>query len=526
ARAVTTPVHATGTLNLGLHREGDADPKPAEIAYTNPTGTPVTVDLAAELSNLDHPGDASDAIGLGTDRLTVPAGATVTVPVTVDLDRLERGKHAGRITATGPDGTVARTTVSGTLAGPTHTVTFRAVAADGSPTGMDLVMLRGLDRRTDQIDGWVGEQGTTFQVEEGTYHLTVLVMDFDRQFEQSHLLTDPEFEITGEQDEVVLDVGDTVPVEIETPKPSEQRAIFSYYTHRVMPNGRAVSHGVMHFSVTRQVNVTPTDPVSGGEFEFSSRWQLVAPMVDAQVQGVTGPLDINLLHQSPTFDDRRQFRLVFAGTGTPAELADAPGVRGAAVVLTGVEDRSEQEQIVAAAAAGAAAVLIVRAADFPPWTVWRPNGDREPIPAMVVGHPDGQRIIERIRDRSGRLSLKLTVDSPYLYDVFHVETGRVPDRIVHRVTPANSARFQVGYTDLGGFGWLKEQRFGWRPWQDFAWNDYQRFLRAGQTREEWVSAGDSLWQHRVQHEYTWDDMNPLLGGMTEAPRSYRAGQAD
>jgi hypothetical protein len=157
--------------------------------------------------------------------------------------------------------------------------------------------------------------------------------------------------------------------------------------------------------------------------------------------------------------------------------------------------------------------------------VWRPVGDREPIPALVAGYDGGQGLLERARAAGNpRISLELTVSSPYLYDVLHVERDRVPEQVVHRVTADNSARLTVAYTDLGGFGWAKEQRFGWRPWQTYAWNDSQRFMATGTEREEWVSAGDNLWQHRVHHEYTWDNMNPLLGGLVEHPRSYPAGE--
>jgi hypothetical protein len=61
------------------------------------------------------------------------------------------------------------------------------------------------------------------------------------------------------------------------------------------------------------------------------------------------------------------------------------------------------------------------------------------------------------------------------------------------------------YTDTGGFGWAHEQRFGWRPWQEWAWKDRQRFVAPASERDEWVSINDTLWQHRVNHNfYEWD----------------------
>ena len=91
--------------------------------------------------------------------------------------------------------------------------------------------------------------------------------------------------------------------------------MLSYYVHREYGNGRKISHGVMHFSTVQQVRVTPTKPVRDGSFEFSSRWQLVAPLVQAAVPGISGPLDINLLHRSPSFEGKKRFPLVAAGHG-------------------------------------------------------------------------------------------------------------------------------------------------------------------------------------------------------------------
>jgi hypothetical protein len=495
ARAVTQRVYAGGTLDFGVHTD-PAQPVTRNLAYTNDSSDAVTLSISAPA------GFRAPAT------VTVPGGQSVEVPVTADL--ATRGQHTGWITATGPGGVAVRTAVAATVDGPRHTVTFRAVDRSGAPVSVPVVALHGEDRRFDAL-GWLPAGGTfTVEVAEGPYLLHALIEDGAPLDEQATLITNPELRVTRDL-EVLLDARTGTPIRIETPRPAEQQAVLSYYVHRVHGNGRSISHGVMHFSTMQQVNVTPTRRPSAGQYEFSSRWQLVAPMVKARVPGVAAPLDINLLHQSPAFDGTRRY---------PLKLTAAKGV---AALLEASETLPEEEQIAAAAQAGAAVALIVRPPDFSPWTVWRPIGDRLPIPAMVVAHDDGQRLLARARAGNATLDLTLTVSSPYLYDVFHVERGRVPEQIVHRVTAANSARVTAKYADTGGFGWTKEQRFGWRPWQEYSWNDSQRFVETPKRREEWVSAGDSWWQHRVHHEYTWDEMNPLRGGMADEPRRFRGG---
>ncbi len=380
-----------------------------------------------------------------------------------------------------------------------------------------MISLFGDNSRSDVL-GWI-DDGTsiTTEVEEGTYLIHSLVEDYNVQDEKVSLFTDPNISITKDT-EIVIDARKAVPIKITTPKPSEQNAVLSYYVNRVYGNGRSISHGVMHFSTVKQVLVTGTKPVPSGTFEFSSRWQLAAPIVQATIPGVTGPLDINLLHQSPSFEGKKRFPLVAAGP-------DLRGVKGAIAVVATREDGDEQQQIVAAAQAGAAGIILVRPPDWTAWTVWTPVGDREPIPAMVTGSNDGKKLMDRARLGRATIDLTLTTSSPYLYDVQQVSSGFIPPKIDYKVTAANSARVATSYADNGGFNWAKEQRFGWRPWQTYAWNDAQRVVQTPKVREEWVTTGDSLWQHRVHHLYTWSSMGPLVGGLTSLPRSYKPGSS-
>ncbi|MEW2331742.1 S8 family serine peptidase [Micromonospora chersina] len=514
ARALSQRVYGSATADFGRVNTGGAVAE-RTVTYTNGTSSPQTLRLALELRNLDSGAAEPDGVSLDGTEVTVPAGGSVAVPLHADPAKLDRGVHGGWLVATGADGLAVRTAVGLTLSGPIHTVTLRALDMAGQPGLASVFTLFGEHPESDHL-GWIPGD-VQVQVEEGPYLLEGLIEHGAPLDEQITLVTDPELMVDRDLT-VVLDPRKGTPVRIETPKPAEQRAALSFYEHRVFGNGRQVDHGVMNFSTTQQVNVTPTRPVSRGEFEFASRWQLVAPMVDAQVSDVSGPLDINLLGQSPAPAGRRKLPLVWAGDGTAAELAKA-GVRGAAALVAGSYDRAEEDQIADAAAAGAAMVLIVRPADRSAWTVWRPDGDRLPIPSLVVAYDDGQPMIAAAKRGRATLDVTLTVDSPYLYDVWQVSKGRVPERIVHRVTADNTAEVTARYADTGGSDWASEQRFGWRPWQEYSWNDDQRMVRTGTTRQEFVSAGDNWWQQRVLHRLTWS-WGPLLGGLTQQPRQY------
>ncbi|MGW5581811.1 S8 family serine peptidase [Micromonospora chokoriensis] len=519
-RALKQRVYGTATADFGRLATGAAAVERG-VTYTNGTATPQTLRLALDLRNLDTGAAEPDGVIVGSTEVSVPAGGTVTVPLRANPAQLNRGVHSGWLVATGTDGVAVRTPVALTLSGPAHTVTIRALDLSGRPGASPAVTLYGEHPDSD-IMGYLerGDELTT-QVEEGPYLLHALVEHGAPLDEQITLVTDPELTIDRDLT-ITLDPRKGTPIRIETPKPTEQRATISFYQHRVFGNGREVNHGVMQFSTTQQVNVTPTRKVRHGTFEFSSRWQLVAPMVNAKISGVSGALDINLLGASPVFSGTRKLRMVRAGTN-PAQML---GVRGAVALLTADPALSEEDQVAAAAAAGAVAVLIVRPADRSAWTVWRPVGDRLPIPALVIAHDDGQRVLSAVGTHGAVMDLTLTVDSPYLYDVFQVSKDRVPAKIVHQVTEANTARVNASYVDNGGFGWAKEQRFGWRPWQRYSWDDDQRMIRTGTSRDEWISAGDSWWQQRVSHLYSYSESGPLLDGLNEAPRRVRAADED
>jgi hypothetical protein len=240
-------------------------------------------------------------------------------------------------------------------------------------------------------------------------------------------------------------------------------------------------------------------------------------MVQATVPGVAGPLDINLLGNSPAWNGVRDFPLAIWG---------AASVRGKAVLIP-VTAANEEDRVAAAAQAGAAVALLVRPADWSAWTVWEPDATvRLPLVSAAVANDDGAKLLARAAKPDATIKLDLTTSSPYLYDVLQISPDQVPNAIVYRVTAANSHIITSQYAHNGGFDWIREQRFGWRPWQQYAWNDTNRAVRTPSVREEWVSAGDSEWQHNVHHEYPWFDSSwPLQAGFTDGTHSYAPGRS-
>lgn len=522
-RAISQPVTSDGVLDLGLFEEGKTPAAATDLQYVNTSEQDVTLNLTMQVANARTGEPEDDAVTLDRDTVTVPAGGVTTVAVHVDPAKMSRGRYAGYVTAVGADGVELSTALGTTLLPPTYHLTLKGLDVHGQASPVAGITLFGTSNESEDVVTWISPrtESITLALPADTYILTALI-EHEEPLKEVTYLVDPELEVDSNMT-VELDARTGTPIEIVTPQPSEQLGILSYFAHRVTTAGRNIGHGVMHFGTVQHVNVSPTDPPARGDFEFSSRWQLAAPMVTAMVDRVSGDWDINLLKFSPAFDGSRKWPLAYGGTGSADELAR---VAGKAVIIEGDLALPEPDQIENAARAGAAAVLVVRPIEQTAWTEWTPVGERLPLPAFAVATEDGQELLAKAKTGTSTLNLTLATASPYLYDVFDVHRDAIPDQIVHRITTTNSKRLKVSYPDMGGFQWEQEQRFGWRPWQDFAWFDSHRQVRTSRVRTEWISAGDSRWQHHVDHEYAWGPEGPVDLGLTGPVEQYVAGTGE
>ncbi|MFF4693785.1 hypothetical protein [Streptomyces sp. NPDC001307] len=181
----------------------------------------------------------------------------------------------------------------------------------------------------------------------------------------------PEVKVTKDMT-VTLDARKTVPVDIRTPRPAEQRGVLSYQTYREI-DGHSLTQGTMYFDSAKRLYVSPTARVTDGTFEFASRWQLVAPLLRAKVAGSDADLNAYYMPASPLFSDRRAtLTAVDAGDAATADFSHA---RGRLAVVNDPTGAYEKELVARAAAAGVRAVMLVHFSDSG-WTRWDPQGER------------------------------------------------------------------------------------------------------------------------------------------------------
>ncbi|MFE6287332.1 S8 family serine peptidase [Streptomyces sp. NPDC057877] len=515
AAAAKAPVSATGTVALGSFSRDDTGTRTRTVRYTNTSSRSLTLDLSAQLATTGGREPGAGTLALGSSSVTVPAGATAEVPLSVDPARASQGDYYGYLTATAPDGSATvHTTLSLTVRGPVHGL--KVVSYDNTGQQVEsLPMIWGADGFVEYTD----RANAVAEVEEGTYQIVSGSTEYvdGRVLLRQVIL--PEVKVTKDTTAVV-DPRKTTKVQIRTPRPAEQRGVLSFQSYREI-DGHGWIDGTMYFDGIEGVYVSPTAEVTEGTFEFASRWQLVAPMLKAGVVGGSDDLGAYYMPQSPPFDQRGE-RLTAVAAGSTSH-PDFRAARGKLAVITDEEGVTGPALAEQAAAAGARGLVVVHFSDNA-WTRWTPDGERWALPLIRIGADEGAELLKRIQKRTTTLAITGTARSPYLYDVMQVSTQRIPDQVIHTVSEKNSAVVRSVYADNGGEPWAAEQRFARRPHQEFTWLQYTRHVPTAFERTEYVSAGDTVWEHVVHHETVGDVDRPLSTGLRDTTRTYRPGE--
>ncbi|MHB9856768.1 S8 family serine peptidase [Streptomyces sp. YIM S03343] len=488
-RAVRQGVFATPTLSFGQYTDGASEAGSKDITYTNTTDEPVELQLSS---------DVAEAVP-SADAVTVPAKGSATVAVTVDPAGLAKGRYTGHITASA-GGVRVTTGVGFEKLAKTYDLKVTVKGRDGNPSaGASLFMLQELNGAFPDTYGFIGKD-ETFQVPAGTYSTAAWIPDLDsaRLAVGTSVVGDPEIEVTGNT-EVVLDARKAVEIKPRTKEDSEFQG-FSTSWHREGPGsslGLTYSQGYW----TDHIYVAPTEHVTKGTFEFSSRFRLYAKELKAAVvspgkyalplsyaQTFTGlPVKIN---------GSRTVRAVDAGTGTAADF-EGLDVKGKVAVVRVAAGQTADEALANAAAAGAGYVIAYHEAPG----FWIASVKSAAIPLMIAAGEDGAKLGALLK--SGRkVTLKLdgTAVSPYVYNVQFPQAGAVSNDQTYELNSSNTARQKVRYHAAAAGAVGMDSVYRYRPGQliDISTTDT---LRLGTERTEYYNVSDSRIWHAVYPDY-------------------------
>jgi subtilisin family serine protease len=516
--AVGTTVTGAPALQGGTFDwpQDRSDRTTVEVPYTNSGDRAVRLGLAVRgVTGNDGSAVRSPVARLGARSVTVPAGATVTVPLTLDpsarLGRAQYGDVTGRVLATA-DGVTVSTPFSLYVQPETVTLRVKLVDRDGRPaagsSSLDVIGTDTADGERRFNDG-VADQ--LYRVRPGSYFLSSYVTSADGSVSY---LGRPQTEIKKDTT-VVLDARSAHRLGIATDRRTETRT------------------GTLGFARTwdswlHAGTITGSRAVTGyyadvqgrakeGDFEFASYWRAYAPLIERlAVDGGPELHPVAASVGSVNLDGTGGAGLADAGTGTPAEL-EAAGVKGR-FALVRLPDGSPAATTAArdAKAAGALAVVVHRTAPGR----WLPSTGYGPAPLPVLGidSTEAALLLERLADGPVTLRWKATAKSPYVYNLSFPETGPVTARRTYRVRDAELARNESTYRAMGVTADYTDGVLAHRPSGAVASVSGFDLVPAPGGRTEFYTPGDTEWEHYVSSSFPWGEL------LLDRPRGYRAGE--
>ncbi|MFF8447115.1 S8 family serine peptidase [Streptomyces leeuwenhoekii] len=211
------------SLSFGTQQWPHTDDKPAtkKLTYRNLGSADVTLKLTSTATGPTGKAAPAGFFTLGADTVTVPAGGTASVDLTVDtrLGGTADGAYSAYVTATG-GGQSVRTAAAVEREVESYDVTLKAVGRDGKPAanyGIDLAGVSGLGKDT-WFAPYDADGTVTARVPKGGYILnaSLYVSADPEKYTGADWLAQPKLNVTRNTT-IILDARTAKPVSITVP---------------------------------------------------------------------------------------------------------------------------------------------------------------------------------------------------------------------------------------------------------------------------------------------------------------------
>ncbi|SDJ23060.1 S8 family peptidase [Nonomuraea jiangxiensis] len=549
AAALAGPVVASsGSLGFGLMVTTDGEPVTRKVTYRNPGSAQAVLDLTA-----------GGAFTVTPAELSLPPGGEAQVTVTLDPAKVTAGPQRAELVATSRAGGTLRVLLTGNAEPKRVRLRMTPIARDGRATRAvtNVVNLAdgGLDGKAmphDPVQHCPGDQaGECLLVLPGTYSVLGRVetmhpskdpYNSDRgSVLHGSLVGDPEVEVTGDT-EIVLDARKATEVLITTPDHRTHRnpgAASKLSWHRSPEKGPDSADFYLSLggNLEERIFIQPTERVTKGEFGVASRWRLEAPEITMKTQGI----ELRPEYYDPVWfsDDSSQYpRLdgtstLLAADARRAEAKDLAGVnlRGRLALIRRDPRVTVAAQANAAAAAGAKMVAVY--SDTPGIDgVFPGTGEKLSVPTVRLTYEEGRQLLDRMSRRPVTITATGVVASPYVYDLYPREEGRVPRNLEYLARAGSMARVDTTFrTQQTGNTVIAETRTGRQSWEDAAYDAQHPVRRTPLTRAEYITADPGVeWSAAVitpepYYNAQWQppEISRTLLAETDN-RSYRPGE--
>ncbi|MGW1023583.1 S8 family peptidase [Streptomyces sp. NPDC002577] len=503
--------------------QSSSDRTTVDVPYTNTSDEPVTLDLSvAGVTGNDGSKVASSVARLGQHSVTVPAGETVKVPLTLDpsahLARSQYGDVTGRVIAEA-DGVTVSTPFS--LYVQPETVSLRVKLVDrlGEPaSGVSSLDVIGTDDATGERRYNEGAADQTYELRPGSYFLSAFVATSDSDgtlVNSLAYLARPQFELTKDTT-VVLDAREAHRLTVQTDQPTEDRTATLAFS-------RSWDDIWLHagsMSGSRQVKgyyAAVEGRAHDGDFEFGSYWRRYAPQIDSfSIEGGPELHPVTASTGSVNLDGTGSAEVVDAGSGTAAEFA-AANVKGKiALVEVADDDTYLYQQAQNAKTAGAIAVIGHHSSTVR----WYPsvgftNGA---LPVLALPADEAQAVLERLASGPVTVTWQGTAASPYVYNLAFPEEAPLNSDRTYRVRDSKLGRTEATYHAMGVATDYLDGVTAHRPDADVLVTPVYDLVAVPGTRTEYYTAGDTAFSQYVCSSFPWGEF--MLG----TQHTYEAGE--
>ncbi|MEU7074314.1 S8 family serine peptidase [Streptomyces narbonensis] len=503
-----------------------SDRTTVSVPYTNTSEAPVALNLSVEkVTGNDGSGIRSSVARLAERTVTVPAGATVQVPLELDpaarLERAQYGDVTGRVLATGPGGIHVSTPFSLYVEPETVTLRVKLIDRQGKPAdGASSLDLIGTDDASGERRFNEGAADQVYRLRPGSYFLSSFVTTPDAG--EGATLNDslsylgrPQLELKKDTT-VVLDARKAHKLSVKTDRTTELRgatlAFARSWDDTWLHAGTAAGPRTI-----RNYYAAVEGRADEGDFEFGSYWRAAAPQITSlrTADGLTlHPLTASL--GSDNLDATGSARLVDAGTGTPDELK-AAGVEGR-IALVRLPDDSTAAGTLARNAKAAGAVAVVTYHSAP--GRWYPTGGFTGLGLPVLGVPstEATALLGKLAAGEVTLAWKATAKSPYVYNLAFPETGAIRDDKDYRVRDRELGRTDSTYGSAGIATDFIDFPGARRPDGVRVGFGSLETVPAPGARTEYYSAGDTSWEPMVGSSFPFGEI------MVGTPHAYAPGE--
>ncbi|WP_344156703.1 S8 family serine peptidase [Kribbella yunnanensis] len=342
-----TVVSDPGNLSFGtaVWPHNDDEPVTKTLTYRNLGDQPVTLNLAATLTDPTGAAAPAGSLQLSANTVTVPAGGTASVQATSNTKHNgPDGAYSGRVTATGGDTSV----VSGIGVNKeveSYNLKVKTSGPDGKPLPPFIVVL-GLDDHSFNFY-YTDKDELSLRLPKGGYHLEAsnfLVDPNDPEKGSFYEVVQPALQLTGDAS-TDLDARLTKPVKVTVPNAGASLAVGSVGYERYTPDGQSglgSSALLFDFDNVNTAQIGPALPPEQLTGFVGSQWAKKnsegrfdnSPYLYAQGEGTPGVFPTGLIRnvqakelaevtqQINAASDRKVERVVFGSAGGWAIILD------------------------------------------------------------------------------------------------------------------------------------------------------------------------------------------------------------